>query len=127
MKAEELRFGNWFSYRGCFEYQVTALLELSVEFLHINNKHYFRDYVDIKPIPLTEEWLVKFGFERTYYGRELNGFHLEASSRIVKTDVLCGFSLEVIPEEKYIPINDVHQLQNLYYALTNEELTIKLK
>ena len=79
----------------------------------------------LKTIPLTEEWLVKFGFERTSYGREFKGFHLEASSRVLATDVLSGFSWEQVVDEKYLRILHVHQLQNLYFALTNEELTIK--
>ena len=78
-----------------------------------------------EPIPLTEEWLVKFRFERTSYGRVFKGFHLEASSRVLATDVLSGFSYEQVVDEKYLRILYVHQLQNIYFALTNEELIIK--
>jgi hypothetical protein len=73
-------------------------------------------------IPLTEQWLIDFGFKRTSYGREFKGFHLEASSRVLATDVLSGFSWEQVVDEKYLRILHVHQLQNLYFALTGIEL-----
>ena len=67
------------------------------------------------PIGLTREWLIKFGFEEALNGwwspceeysyREGN-FYLGANIFLAKIDY-------------------VHQLQNLPFALTNEELTIK--
>lgn len=71
-----------------------------------------------EPIPLTEEWLLKFGFEKNTGDYFLGCF----SMRIVGKEMIwfvCNdgdFSQQV----KY-----VHQLQNLVYALTGEELTIK--
>ena len=70
---------------------------------------------DFKPIPLTEKWLKEFGFKsvfsgagyiknRTEIGYNYNGFYIIAS----------GLKIEYI-----------HQLQNLYFALTNTELEIK--
>jgi len=67
-----------------------------------------------EPIPLTEEWLVKFGFVWTngYGYRFINGWIK------LKECVWKSYDLEV-------EIKHVHQLQNLYYALCQEELTIK--
>ena len=118
MEAKELRFNNWVN----FVYKEVNYGDVFID------KNYFshyeqQDYI-YAPIPLTEEWLVKFGFERTSYGRQFKGFHLEAGSRVISTDVLSSFCFEQIPDKKYLRITYVHQLQNLYFALTNEELTL---
>jgi hypothetical protein len=84
---------------------------------------------ELKPIPLTEELLLKFGFEineLSVYSYASNGsigiykgspiFHYVLSST---SDSLNGYIYHTI-EIKY-----VHQLQNLYFDLIGEELTIK--
>lgn len=72
------------------------------------------------PIPLTEEWLLKFGFEFTDW---LGSWDLkDGNFGLVKTHnekfVLENHSIS--PEIQY-----VNQLQNLYFALTGSELEIK--
>lgn len=74
------------------------------------------------PIELTEEWLLKFGFES-----ELTGVHKEQWQLYKKDHFVlhwrnefCEFGWIESIEIKY-----VHQLQNLFYALTGEELIIK--
>ena len=71
---------------------------------------------DLKPIELTEEWLQKFGFElydsvefRHFYRK--NDFDLDENYQPIDFDC--------------IEIKHVHQLQNLYFALTGQELEIK--
>ena len=75
-----------------------------------------------KPIPLTEEWLLKFGFEQLdddadimYYQRGHFGINtwMDNSKFWMRS---CTPS----PTIQY-----VHQLQNLYFALTGEELKSK--
>lgn len=79
-----------------------------------------REYYDeFRPIPLTEEHLLRFGFER-----EGNEF---------RTDWFLGLSFDVVENDFHVyevrdsfhitTIKYVHQLQNLYFALTGEELT----
>lgn len=80
----------------------------------------------IEPIELTEEWLKKCGFKKNgnYYWISLANLkaelHVEIFGEylvfIIKSD-FCDLILD--------PIKPVHQLQNLYFALTNKELTIK--
>ena len=67
----------------------------------------------IKPIPLTEEWLLKFGFKR--FGKDT--FYLGC---IKIHHRIRGF----IIAKRYAQINSVHQLQNLVFALTGKELEI---
>jgi hypothetical protein len=74
-----------------------------------------------EPIPLTEEWLLRFGFEKN----DNNQFILmEGSVDIVFNKDLNGWTCDGIN----FSINmteHVHQLQNLYFALTGEELKLK--
>jgi hypothetical protein len=73
-----------------------------------------------EPIPLTEEWLLRFGFEDK--GKKV--------FRIVNSGMNMSFSV-AFTGIGYTPcqfsskrIEYVHQLQNLYFALTGEELAI---
>jgi len=79
------------------------------------------DCADVKPIPLTEEWLLKFGFVSNPYK---DRYELIAKTNIIvecdKTKGVC-----ILWCEQYPHIAHVNQLQNLYFALTGEELEIK--
>lgn len=75
------------------------------------------DSNNTEPIPLTEECLLRFGFKNEhnpiyFY---IDGFYIE-----YKND---EFSTEV-GECSFLVLETVHQLQNLYFALTGEELLI---
>jgi hypothetical protein len=77
----------------------------------------------IKPIPLTEEWLIKLGFQYdtiTYYQQDYTGI-LIADGDDDEFDLFFGS----IKNRIFVGIKYVHQLQNLYFALTDKELTIK--
>jgi hypothetical protein len=77
---------------------------------------------EINPIELTEEWLLKFGFDvednglATYYGSE-HDFTIDTDNN--KTWKIFGY------KGGFVHIYHVHQLQNLYFALAGSELTIK--
>jgi len=71
-------------------------------------------------IKITEEWLLKFGFKHSG-----NGFYIHVESIIELANIgykyfHCGFKGVSLCD-----IHSVHQLQNLYFALTQNELTIK--
>jgi hypothetical protein len=74
--------------------------------------------IGIKPIPLTEEWFIKLGFQ--LFGND------DPLDRYWTTNILKG-SIEEL-SLKYtlsgIKIKYVHQLQNLYFALTGVELEL---
>lgn len=74
----------------------------------------------IKPIPLTEEWLLKFGFEEADNCLELE---INESISIFYAGYL-GLMIDGVFGFLENEQNFVHQLQNLYFALTNEELTL---
>ena len=95
MRAEELRIGNWISYEGS-QYKLTR-----EDFEDMDDK-----FFDIaKPIVLTEELLLKLGINQY---EDTNLF------------VLNDFIISSVTKLVYY----VHQLQNLYFALTGEELTL---
>ena len=66
-------------------------------------------------IKLNEQWLIDLGFEYN----DFDETYFKDIIRITKDlEVFVGLCL--LPKKKY-----VHQIQNLYFALTGEELTIK--
>jgi len=77
-----------------------------------------------EPVILTDQWLLKFGllqFEhRTdYVFEDIEYYSLNESA-------IEGWVLLVNGEYWGTDIKHVHQLQNLYFALTGEELRIKI-
>lgn len=67
-----------------------------------------------KPLILTEEWLLKFGFEK-----KQGIMYWEKEGIEIVYETLAGF-YRLYPRVN--PIKYVHQLQNLFFALTEEEL-----
>lgn len=132
MKASELRTGN--------------LIILLEEHITVDaNDIYFIDNTetegDEKPIAkgilLTEEWLIKIGFKKGKYSNCFGGFNftLKASCCWISY-TSSDFSMCIANSKSNLDTSDfispthskiihVHQLQNLYFALTGEELNIK--
>lgn len=88
-----------------------------------------------KPIPLTEEWLLKFGFQRHDEGCVSAQFsyginpvtqdyliYLKWIKDYENDYQLIGFPFY---QNGYFEIKTVHQLQNLYFSLCGEELELK--
>lgn len=72
-----------------------------------------------RPIPLTEEWLIKFGF--VLHGGSNKFAHKEDFWELENEENGLGwYCCHLECSVKY-----VHQLQNLYHALTGQELEIK--
>ena len=118
MDLKELRVGNYLKLLGTrFGTQTIELKKLILSSLLENNDSikYF------KPIPLTEKWLLDFGFLDLGCGEYKKGtilldneytdkgvWYVQEDSSLLNIDVI-----------------HVHQLQNLHFALTNQELTNK--
>ena len=83
----------------------------------------------IKPISLTEEWLLKFGFNKVGDKFFLHGFALWETLCGNKDGSECiGLFYELRDRglmDRHVEY--VHQLQNLYFELKGEELTLKTK
>jgi hypothetical protein len=79
----------------------------------------FEDTLHLNPIPLTEEWLLKFGFV------EIDTFD-DHCYYLQKCDLGLDRSFQPYGIGFITELKHVHQLQNLYFALTGEELKIEL-
>jgi len=106
MKAEDLRIGNLVYPDMSYPEPVTVCAKD------------FEDTTYLKPIPLTEEWLLKFGFVE----HPLDWYRLKDFSICLKENGRCTVCCSGGIFHIYAYI---HQLQNLHHALTGEELTIK--
>jgi hypothetical protein len=118
-RANELRIGNYLSGKQG-HVTVTEIRENNMVKIH-NNTSSFYVGTCLEPIPLTEEWLLKFGFAQinNRFTLENFRFHIEKP---------CNYHGFLFCENHIVitdKIKHVHQLQNLYFALTGEELTIK--
>jgi len=76
---------------------------------------------DLQPITLTEEILLKCRFKEC--GED---FKLEEYTFNLTLKTLCWWSLGFYNSSDFRNVKHLHQLQNLYFALTNEELKIEL-
>jgi hypothetical protein len=107
MKTNELRIGNYAlgASRGD-TIKVTAELMLSLE----------KGLLSLGAIPTTEKWLVKFGFEGTKFLIGKGNFIYS-----IENCTLTWFGIALMPTLW----DEVHNFQNLYFALTGEELQLK--
>lgn len=131
VKVEELRIGNLVAYHG-ETVEVKGLPELGLVYFdssllpcpHLTTGE------EVSPIPISEEWLLKFGLEK-------EGNNLFTSNKQVKeisnkdigvTAPSFFFNSRLnrwMDSQTRVCIDYVHQLQNLTYALTGQELTPK--
>lgn len=126
MKANELRLGNIIQYS---DFKPSIIVNLNSKgFLEIEPSN-CNGWISIaeqqaQPIPLTEDWLLKAGFRRDH----------DWSEPVFVHDDCLLFELHQSPDGVWMHVWDtaftgaicdhVHQLQNLWFALVNEELTI---
>lgn len=115
MKTSELRIGNLimtnlFDFDGRITGQFQDIVSPSHFFISATHNDRY------SPILITEKWLLRMGF-------------LKDESDFLKhtytvTDLFGGrFAFKI--NNKFIELSYIHQLQNLYFALTGEELIIK--
>jgi len=109
VQANELRIGNYISYKNERWIKV-GYHEIRYAVLYPDTSYY--------PIPLTFEILEKAGFEL-----QIGMMSWEKEGVIICYETIANF-FRLYPMTNRI--NYVHQLQNLYYALTGEELEVNL-
>lgn len=111
MKANELRIGNY-----VLDSEGGQVTEVMPSDFSITVCTY------LEPIPLTEEWLIKFGF---YYNKSFEHYQLvydNGSVLIIEKSIRAW--IWKFNKVQSIKLQHVHQLQNLYFALTGEELKL---
>jgi len=113
MKANELRVGNYIYYDN-------QLME--VDHSEITDLYFQEDCPFHKPIPLTEEWLDKFGFKVNDCENYQTEYKYQLNNPFIILDRKDGY---FYIDATNLEIKYVHQIQNLYFALIGEELEIK--
>ena len=123
MEAKDLRIGNYIQFKA-------NKLPLKVRTNHIQNieDDFHSDIVE--PIEITEEWLLKLGLERKSQGEEfvwVANHYMFANPdfgwyfKFKRNGFLSFCYGELFVKD----VKSVHQLQNLYFALTEDELIPK--
>ena len=81
--------------------------------------------VIINSIPINHEWLLKFGFEKTYNSNRSTRFDIEIDGHCMITYEFCLHKTQnLVYGGKNIQCDFVHELQNKIYALTNSALNV---
>jgi hypothetical protein len=144
MRANELRIGNWVIYRN----QIVKTTGLHYDMFECGfpadeNWMCTGRLSGVHPIELTEEVLLKIGFKKVFQSKITKGrfelnvdmgdneflnivYHVYASgnTNLNITQRRCASLCDDSIDKSGIKY--LHQLQNAYYLLTNEELEMKL-
>ena len=132
----ELRIGNLFKHTNRNGEFILRVEEISNKFVGTtyNGGIWKIKYDEIEPIPLTEEILMKAGFGKDHFNS--NCFSIDYSNQgtlVVfsnKTPVAIDNELKepfyCILNRLIHPIKWLHQLQNLYFTLTGQELDLSV-
>ncbi|MDV3461810.1 hypothetical protein CMV04_12400 [Elizabethkingia anophelis] len=112
MEAKELRIGNYVKVKGLINPRQASIQDI------INPS-------TISPIEISEQWLLNFGFDNTETGWEIIyrkrfKFSVILFKQFASVGMAGPFGLFEV-KLKY-----VHQLQNLFFALTGEELKLQI-
>ena len=125
MKASELRIGNLYK---SVKFGCPIMCELSdlYELYHRADGAYNDPPIDeiFEPITLDKIWLKKFGFikDGKHYCKGVHCTHFSGLMKLKFDRLLQMWQFDIGSYEDLTRIVYVHQLQNLYYALTGEEL-----
>jgi hypothetical protein len=121
MTENELRIGNIIFYKKNNEVHEVTL----------NTFYWISESVDelsdYEPVPLTEEWLLKFGFvknEANWWKKQVRVVPIGDYTEFCVYEKLDAFSYQTCMWCNS-HIKHVHGLQNVFHALTGQELTIK--
>jgi hypothetical protein len=132
MKVQELRIGNYvtasvFGGKDVQEWvHVIGKVDAIQSHTHIKvGDGVVWDIDSISGIPFTEEWLPQFGFEESGFVAGDRDYEVDIYTL---GDLVCSFASFGDKSFRYkgLELNFpeyVHQLQNLFHALTGEELT----
>lgn len=129
INANEIRIGNWVEIRGIGHGSVTSINVKDISTISIKNAHRYVSNSDLQlitPIPITSEILEKCGFKKVadeFYKKDNLYF------KNYDMDLCLGGTHYILDDFEDITTGEckyLHQLQNLYFALTGEELNVQL-
>ena len=118
IKASELRIGNMVYFRGK---ETSICLFDFATWLDTNPELY-------SPIPLTEEWLKRFGFKQGGISATMgySSYTYFLNEFTISYNTFEGMGCKMEGDDEFVyymnKIKFVHQLQNIYYFLEGNEL-----
>ncbi|HMR90255.1 MAG TPA: hypothetical protein PKD51_18965 [Saprospiraceae bacterium] len=119
IQANELRIGNKLLFTDSPHQGILTVNSAIIKQAEddIKRFNYF-----FQPIPITEEWLLKFGFESLR-----DGWFMFSEKGDIKFDIsyITESNIYFYCCGKTRTLKFVHDVQNLYHALTQTELQIK--
>lgn len=133
MKAKKFRVGNLVMSNelacNCKPDEILEIAGIGLDLDFTNGTT--QNYVGIKPIPLNKEWINKFGFNDSEYKKGYTGVEF-------RTNMILDFVLTKpkfmgewqesycydLGQHRFIPLKYVHELQNLFFAITSTELSV---
>jgi len=149
IKAKELRVGNFVQFGNDTEWHEVEAISLSQnidkpDLIHLTGNGITNRDEQIFGIPITEEWLLKFDFEKDKekgrHGYRYSIGHQDfryVMSKDWREETTHHFGIWYTDSPRKSDLTEVfgftdqvqfvHQLQNLFFALTREELIISEK
>lgn len=136
IKTNELRLGNYVFDNENISMQIAKIeTEKYTDWnsgntfnaiLEKDGQYYESDVMNY--IPLTEKWLLEFGFNKDYkkgyIGKDFSNQDFVLAEPFVMGEWQKGYAFEFTAGgwSKYKEFNYVHELQNFYFAMTGEDL-----
>lgn len=122
MKATELRIGNFLKNKHIIEpVQVS-----NIDFQETIKIGFWRNVINetmnlsaFEPILITEEWLEKLGLEKSVHGEYWNLQMIGWFTKYTSEEGVYSYN---VGQFKVCDFKYVHDLQNLYYSITGNEL-----
>jgi hypothetical protein len=129
MKAKNIRIGNFLLACGDIE----IVTEIYTDYFYTQN--FKSSWAEITGVEINEEWIQKLGFKKTTHihkdksvtpitykiGKRIR---LEWSSEKSLSEINTGSLMFVYDENLIKTIKYIHELQNLFFAITGDELEI---
>lgn len=125
IRPGDLRIGNWLHetrhIKG--DFQVTTIKQNGLK-----SSNFFLQYDECSGVPILSEWLEKFGFKKTIERSYSFGYQKEYNVYRLNEFTYNGIQAAWWYDGKLLKtqVEFLHQLQNLYFALSGTELLISL-
>lgn len=129
INPNELRLGNYVAVKNHGNEVIGKVFAISKDLVSVEGGNNNYDYHLLEPILLTEEILLKCEFKKEIIPRAL-GIHNIYYNGTITIHQREAFEWGVYDESDEYTVNielqSLHQLMNLYFALTGKELEVKL-
>lgn len=121
IKITDFRVGNKiFLISKNEEFEIT---DISTHNNTLSSNEYCRELSEFEPIQISEEWLLKLGFEKSF--KNDYWFSIRIGDKRLLVSILGNIEIEKWDKTMigFLSVCEyVHQLQNLFFSLTGEEL-----